>query len=435
MLVGSLQKIVFVAVALSGVSPAFACDEPSLFSAVMLDPGNIELSMDYGECALENGDLESAVSTFERVLIYDPDNGELEVVVAGLYALMKADDLAAQHYEAALSSTRISDESMKVARAGLAGISSSANEGFSLTTYSAYRYQDNVNLGLRSSTVNIGGTVFNVPLSLQGRADPSFWHEGNAAYQSGEIANGISMLAEAEWQLNKQEMAFPLEAMAIEGRIGPVFKLGSVSSAMEGWLLYPYVLAEKTLLYHQPLYGALGGGLQLNKSFGQSHDVEAQVEYRRYRYDNNVRRPTGSTSNGFQLDGSLSVTKYVNDAVNITTMFDASRFDVVTFSEDYWSAGVEMSVSWMFGEFGAGAKPAELTFGGGFEFRDFDDVATGALVSSRQDLDYWIEAAIDIPLTEKLSFVPKMEYLNASSDVVLGNYYATSIMAGLSTVF
>lgn len=416
---------------------AHACNEGELFSRMLANPGNIRLSMDYGECALENGDLESAVSTFERVLIYDPDNAKLEVSVAGLYAQMKADDLAAQHYQAALSSSRLDAETARDAEAGLARVSSIASdeEGFSLTTYSAYRYQDNVNLGLRSSTININGLIVNVPLSLQGRADASFWHEGKASYLSGEIFKGVSLLAELEWQINKQEKAFPLEAMAIEGRFGPVFKLGDFSQAMEGWSLHTYILGEKTQLFHQPLYDSLGAGFQLNKAISPSVELNSQLEYRQFWYDDNFRRPGGSDNDGHLLDGSLSLTKEFSETVETTVSINASRFDVTSYFEDYWSAGAEVDVSLKFGEFGAELTPVTLTVGAGVEYRNYDDVAPGTIVSSREDFDYWIDASLDIPLNENLSFVPKIEHLRASSDIVLGNYYATTVMAGLRTKF
>ena len=78
--------VALVALALAGAAalPAnsasaapMAAGQQALFSRMMADPGNVDLALKYAEASAQAGDLEGAVSTLERLLIFAPQVARL----------------------------------------------------------------------------------------------------------------------------------------------------------------------------------------------------------------------------------------------------------------------------------------------------------------------------------------------------------------------
>src|SRR5690348_16770725 len=52
-------------------------ERTALFRKMLSDPGNVKLALRYAELSSQAGDLEGAISTLERLLIFAPDVAQL----------------------------------------------------------------------------------------------------------------------------------------------------------------------------------------------------------------------------------------------------------------------------------------------------------------------------------------------------------------------
>ena len=124
-----------------------ACASQQALTAMLTSPNNFEAVIGHARCAVEDGDYESAIATYEALLIYSPENAELELELAALYAKAGASSLAQAHYENVLEFEGISDELRRAAQQGIASLTFVGDDDFQLTHFIAWRHQDIANLG------------------------------------------------------------------------------------------------------------------------------------------------------------------------------------------------------------------------------------------------------------------------------------------------
>ncbi|MEM0909116.1 MAG: tetratricopeptide repeat protein, partial [Pseudomonadota bacterium] len=87
--------------AASQANIAIEARREALFAAMLNDPTNLDLAFEYAQLSAQVGDVEAAISTLERMLIYAPNLPRLQLELGVLYYRIGAIDIARSYLEAA----------------------------------------------------------------------------------------------------------------------------------------------------------------------------------------------------------------------------------------------------------------------------------------------------------------------------------------------
>lgn len=101
------RMLLFFAAAMLASNIAFAAsatDEQqlqlrALYAELMLEPTNVEKTMQYAKLASDMGNYEAAIAPLERILISYPNANKIKLQLGNLYALLNADDVATDYYQ------------------------------------------------------------------------------------------------------------------------------------------------------------------------------------------------------------------------------------------------------------------------------------------------------------------------------------------------
>ena len=74
-----------------------------LFNAMLQRPDNLDAAFEYAALSAQVGDLEAAISTLERMLIFAPGLPRLQLELGVLYYRMAAFETARGYFEAAIA--------------------------------------------------------------------------------------------------------------------------------------------------------------------------------------------------------------------------------------------------------------------------------------------------------------------------------------------
>src|SRR5262249_3866057 len=150
------------------------------FKQMLADPGNVQLALKYAELSSQVGDLEGAVSTLERLLIFAPKVARLNFELGVLYVRLGAYDQAVADFEAAEGSPDVTPEIKSQAAAYIAASNKRIAGDFTTGSVSlGARYQTNANGGVDSSTILLNGIPFTVDPSAMASPDSNLFLSGN----------------------------------------------------------------------------------------------------------------------------------------------------------------------------------------------------------------------------------------------------------------
>lgn len=101
----------------------------SLYAELMLDPTDIDKTLEYAALAVEMKDYESAIPPLERLLLNYPNASKIQLELGELYQLLGANAAANSYFEDVLENAQAEAAHVSQAKARLAH--SSAEQGAS----------------------------------------------------------------------------------------------------------------------------------------------------------------------------------------------------------------------------------------------------------------------------------------------------------------
>jgi len=132
-----------------------------LLKAMMADPADLDVAFEYAALSVEIGDLEGAVSTLERMLIFAPGLPRLQLELGVLYYRLGANEVAKSHFDAVLAQPGVPDDVRNKVAVYLTAIDKGAQtSGFHGAIITGARYQTNANSAPSSNIVNLNGVDF-----------------------------------------------------------------------------------------------------------------------------------------------------------------------------------------------------------------------------------------------------------------------------------
>ena len=318
-----------------------------LFAGVLARPGNLDNTIQYAASAAAQGDIESAISTYEQLRFYNPKLGVTRYQLGVLYYQLGSYAQARGYLQTALEMPDVTPELRQKIEDVLALADKKLQpDQFSGFAQTGLRYQSNASLGPGSQTLLASGGTINSNFLARpdwnwfGTVGVNYVHDFQS--QTGETFEA-SVIAYDAQQFSLHQFDIGL----LEIRAGPRFALSP--GDINGLTVKPYVVATGAILADAPYMGGIGGGLTVHAKAGNvSLDPYAEIVQQSFRNSTFYPLATGLSGTlstvGVQAYGPIASGLSWQSRVAFAHANDQSAFDSYnSFAADIW---LPWLVSW-----------------------------------------------------------------------------------------
>ena len=252
-----------------------------LFQGILARPSDFNNALQYGAQATA-GNIESAISTYEQLLFYNPNLASVRFELGVLYYRLGSYEMARSYFDSALKMKDMTPPLRQRTEDLIAAIDKKLQpDQFSGVAQSGFRYQTNAALGPAAGTALASGKVFNN--SFAARPDGNWFGAFGLNYvHDFEEQNGNTFEASAVGYDAQQFKLHQFDIGVMELRAGPRF--GIASDTANGLSIKPYFVATGATLADAAYYGGLGGGLTTHVKVGDvSLDPYAEIVRQSFR--------------------------------------------------------------------------------------------------------------------------------------------------------
>jgi tetratricopeptide (TPR) repeat protein len=253
-----------------------------LFQRLLARPSDLGNTLTYAAGIIRTDDIESAISTYEQLLFYNPNLSRVRYELGVLYYRLGSLAMARGYFQSAQEMRDVTPAMQQKAAEYVALIDKKLRpdqiEGFAQT---GVRYQTNASAGPGPQAVLASGRTFDNRF----RAQPDWnWFGAFGVSYSHDFGNQRGDTFEAAL-LGYDAQQFRLQQFDVgllELRAGPRF--GIVADNLSGASIKPYVVATGALLADRPYNAGVGGGVTAHVNVGKvALDPYVEVVQQSYR--------------------------------------------------------------------------------------------------------------------------------------------------------
>lgn len=378
-----------------------------LFERMLASPADLETMFAFAETAAALGNYDQAISTLERMLMFNPDLPRVRLELGVLYLRVGAPEAARAYFTQAIEGKDVPEPVRERVQAYLDQIDDlQSRHWFGGSVFAGLRYQTNANAGPDSSRVLVGGG--NAFLDDRFVADDDF-----NAFLSSVLVHRYDLDTKDGdyWESRvlgygaKQFDLSDLDLAVIEGETGPRL------AVVPGTTLRPFGLANAVMLGDDLLYTTLGGGFELEHAFD-----EITLGYARYTaaykdFHSSSDNPTANDQTGLENEIRLGLRyrAWTDLLLTMETWFlnDESRRDFFT-NQEY---GVTLGVQYVYpAPFGLTETPWMVSLTASGMLRDYEEA--DPLIDPNQtrfDREYRITLANSFRITDDISIEAQIQ--------------------------
>src|SRR5208283_3370548 len=242
----------------------------SLFQQMLRNPANLDIAFAYADIAARLGDYEAAVSTLERMLLFNPDLPRVQLELGVLYFRMGSYQIARDYFDKAIGANPPPEVRARVEEY-LAQIEKrESRHSLSGYVFLGGNYQSDANVAPGSPLIQspIGPVLLNSQFTRQ--ASGSVFGSGSALYSYDlETQNRDTLEATAVSSLghyfNSAVTRLDLSLLEVTG--GPRFNFPN-GGLIGGWpaSVKPYVIGDEVGLGWNQYFAAVGTGLEYDQT-------------------------------------------------------------------------------------------------------------------------------------------------------------------------
>jgi len=404
------------------------------FQAVLADPADLDAAFEYARIAAALGDFEAAISSLERILMFEPNLLQVQVELGVLYFRLGSYEAAQSYLKQALDHEDLPPD----VRTRVETFLDESERQVSPYRYSVWligglRYQTNANLAPGNRILSFG-TPTSLPNEFASDDDFSVFFNGRARYlHDFGGANGDRLEANLGLFASRQFTLDEFDVTYLYCDVGPRI----VIPGTDGIAIRPYATASALFVedaYYQGSGGA-GAKLEVPISDDWSASLDASIKYA--AYESSVDRPNAEELDG-QEAGLIADLTYTFGSGGLTL---SGGFAAISARESYetyreYSAGVFV---WK-------AFPAPVDVSGrGLPWivsldasllnRDYSGANPAVSPQVRNDDELRADVKLLVPVTQSASVFAGAGYQDVRSN--LPNYTFDNItgMAGFSLRF
>jgi hypothetical protein len=394
------------------------------------------VAFEYAALSVQAGDLEGAIATLERMLIYAPGLPRVQLELGALYYRLGSQEVSRYYFNAVLKTANAPPEVVARVKAYLAGIDKAASPTrFSAAIYGGLRWQSNANAAPDAREITLNGLPFILGDDAAAQEDYAFFTTGSFHYQVDLGGQGdrldADLITYGAWQFEQTQ----LDTQLAELTIGPTFNMARFG--IESTYFGIYGIANGAILDEDPYFGTLGAGLRLVTKPSAPTTLYLKSEYRHRSYNDTDERPTSSLRTGDEYRARGEWRYVLSSNIQLAAGAAASREEVDADFYDNWEYAGNAAATVVFrNPVIADSYPWAFNLGGGYIYREYDapDPTIDA-AEAEEDDEYWVSGALNVPVQEWLAIIPQAEYRNRESNYDTRDFEAVTLSLGLFAKF
>jgi tetratricopeptide (TPR) repeat protein len=416
----------------AGDTPAFK----EAFQETLRKPTDAPTLLKYARLAVQAGDLEAAVSAYERFLMIDADQPRVRYELGVLYYRLRSYEAARAYFEAARTSPKAAADVKSGAGEYIAEIEKMVGTSrFSGDVLVGLRYSSNANNANSGALRFFGNTV--VP-------NPSFSQQSDFSaigaaqlrhrYDFGTQDNG-TLETDLAFYTARQFQVTTANTLLFDLTTGP--RSQPFEGALRDVTLKPFVTGRYISVHDQPTYWSWGAGAEATALLREGLKLSTVVLGRRRDFVDNADAPTNSRSSGNDAAVALQLQAEIAPDVLLMLGINATRYIASIPSESYRELGFGGSLTIRFTDpVGLNGRKWYLTGSAGGAVAGYDaadPTVDPAVTRSQADLN--LGALLAVPLDDRFSLVGQATYFQRTAP--LGNYafQAFNSLVGVSWRF
>jgi hypothetical protein len=405
--------------------PGFATNIDPLFQGVLTRPADINNTIQYAVSSAANGDIESAISTYEQLRFYNPKLAVTRFQLGVLYYQLGSYAEARGYLETVLQMPDMTPE-LRQKTEDLLELVDKKLEVDQFTGYAqtGLRYQTNASLGPGAQTVLASGGQFNSQFFA--RADWNWFGTFGVNYvhdfgtQTGETFEASVLGYDAQ-----QFVVHQVDVGLLEVRAGPRFAFSP--GDVNGVTVKPYVVATGALLADAPYMGGIGGGLTAHAAaWNVSFDPYVEVVQQSFR--NSALYPLASGLNGTLSTVGVLASGPIASGLGWQSRLayahadDQFAFDSYnSFAGDVW---LPWTISW-------GGAPWTVIPTGGVTYWQYGAPDPFiAPFTTAQTTEWRVGLGLEAPIWRKFVFASLLQYRDDISNVPAFSFRDLSVTFG-----
>ena len=312
------------------------------FAAVIADPSNLDASFEYARIAAVLGDFEAAVSSLERMLIYNPNLPRVHVELGVLYFRLRSLEAARSYFDQALAYPDVPDVVRERVNLYLKQIEEATSKHrFTFSVSGGVRYQTNANAAPGRDIL-----VIDLPAQLdpefQEAADTNVFVSGRMRHhydfggQRGDLLEtNISVYGSHQYELENIDVAY------FELETGPILHLAKSS----GITVRPFLTGSFLMLSEDPYQGSVGVGGTLTVPLSKQVTLDAEMKAKASDYYTSSLRPSASNLDGRELSGEVGIGFVPRNDIRIRAAMLGRNVKARVEYQSYGEIGVSLSAS------------------------------------------------------------------------------------------
>ena len=301
-------------------------EKASLFAQMLRDPANLDVAFAYADVSGRLGDYEAAVSTLERMLLFNPNLARVQLELGALYFRMGSYALARAYFARAVAADPPPEVRARIDQY-LAEIEKSESRHH-VTGYVFFggQYQSDANVAPGSPLIlsPIGPVLLNNQFTKQ--ASGSQFGSGSVLYSYDlGTQNRDTLDVTGVGYLNHyvNPAVTRLDLSLLEVTAGPRFNfpngglLGEKPASVK-----PYIIGDEAGLGWNQYFAAIGTGIEYDQIVWNDLALKSVFEFRHKGFTNAPDRPLSTGLGGSDKLVSLSATKPITPNSTLNLQFD-----------------------------------------------------------------------------------------------------------------
>jgi tetratricopeptide (TPR) repeat protein len=408
----------------------------ALFERMLERPDDLDAAFEYAALSVQAGDLEAAVGTLERMLIFAPGLPRLQLELGVLYFRLNAFETARSYFEAAVLAPDVPPEVREKVETYLAGIDMAGEPTrYTGQVRTGIRYQTNANRAPNVGIITLNDLPFELTPDSQGSPDGNVYGLGIFHVSHDLPSQGDTLEVDLLTYGSKQFKQDELDVAVAELTLGPAFDMRrfGIENAAAGL----YGIGSVIYLDNHVYSSAAGAGVRYLWQPQPGYSLVHAMEYRYRAYYDSESSPTAEEREGSEFravtSGRYIITPTITLAANGYLQYSDARQDYLENTE----VGFALSPSFAFDSpFGDGWQDWIISPAAGFVYRRYagPDPAIDPNVTE-WDWELFVGGELTVPLQESWALLAETEYRNYDSNYPTRDFDNFSVSLSLLKSF
>lgn len=413
----------------------------ALFQRQLSNPGNLDVAFAYADVSTRLGDNEAAISTLERMLLFNPNLPRVDLELGVLYFRLGSFDIARSYFDKALAANPPPEVRGRVEQY-LSQIALQASpQQFSGYVMLGAQYQSDANVAPASPLIHspIGDVLLNQQFVK--KRDVNVFASGAALYTYDlGTQNRDAVEITGVGFLNHYFRVSRLDLDLGELTAGVRFNFPEPFPGVKSSSLKPYAIVNDVALGENQYFSTYGVGVEQTLVVWDDLSLRGTFEFREKNFSNAPDRPASRGLNGSDKYLTIIATKPVTSNSEVRLEFDYLNQDtrLAFYSNQAYAASLGYHIRYQ-DPTGYLNLPMDTTFFGSrtWDYYDAPDPCcstsgiTGVFSPSRRFDRRWRFGVTQVlQVADNINLVAQFQRDIVSSNLSLYGYTSNSVLVG-----